>query len=356
MIKFLIFLTRLKRTRVLLVQEFIEGTSLQEEFSQRSIMHEADAIALLQDVLNVLQFVHQNQVIHRDIKPGNLIRRKHDNRIVLIDFGAVKEIQTQITGISGETNLTVGIGTQGYTPSEQLMGKPRYCSDIYALGMTVIQAITGVPPARLPDDDLTLEVQWHDHAAVSPGLTFILDRMVRYDYTQRYQSAADVLQALQRLADLPTDATEIPSQAELSELLLPEALWHTAHTQPAMPQKSWQAATPRGCDCSGDRLDCRGRAIGGSATVGLDRTTGTGGLRSAGAAAISPVARSTVAGGGHYRGRFANAAAGNSFGCIDCRGDRHLATAASPSDWLGSAAGPAPGTRARATAATVCGQ
>ncbi|MGG6297653.1 CHASE2 domain-containing protein [Leptolyngbya sp. AN02str] len=229
-----------------LVQELIEGISLAEEFSRRSRLTEDEAIAILKDVLTVLQFVHQNQVIHRDIKPGNLIRRKQDGCIVLIDFGAVKEIQTQMTGMSGKTNLTVGIGTQGYTPSEQLMGKPRYCSDIYALGMTVIQALTGIPPARLPDDELTQEVQWHSHATASPGLAFILDRMVRYDYMQRYQSATDVLHALGRLGDLPTSTTEIPSEIELSELLLPEALFKQLQTQPTVPPKSWQQRLQEG--------------------------------------------------------------------------------------------------------------
>ncbi|MBW4654152.1 MAG: CHASE2 domain-containing protein [Kaiparowitsia implicata GSE-PSE-MK54-09C] len=199
-----------------LVQEFIDGRSIADEFSNRGRLSEPAVVSLIKDVLDVLQFVHANQVIHRDIKPGNLIRRYSDGKVVLIDFGAVKEIQTQISTLQGETNLTVGIGTQGYTPSEQLMGKPRYCSDIYALGMTAIQAVTGLPPVRLPDDDLSLEVLWHNRAELSPGMTFVIDCMVRHDHHRRYQSADEVLQALQQLEDLPADATDIST-----ELLLP---------------------------------------------------------------------------------------------------------------------------------------
>ncbi|HEY9646900.1 MAG TPA: CHASE2 domain-containing protein [Chroococcidiopsis sp.] len=198
-----------------LVQEFIDGQSLSDEF-MRGRLKEAEVVALLQDVLGILEFVHKNQVIHRDIKPGNLIRRRKDGKIVLIDFGAVKEIHTQIAG-AGQTSFTVGIGTQGYTPTEQLAGKPRFSSDIYALGMTAIQAITGRQPSQLSEDPDTYEYLWQDYADVSLGLNYVLNRMVRFHYTERYQTASDVLRALKRLSELPTDLTEIPQS-----LLLPE--------------------------------------------------------------------------------------------------------------------------------------
>lgn len=215
-----------------LVQEFIEGHALSEELGEGRRFSEPEAIALLQDVLSVLDFVHQNQVIHRDIKPANLIRRKTDGKLVLIDFGAVKEIQTRLTGISGQTEMTVGIGTQGYTPSEQLMGRPRYCSDLYALGMTVVQAVTGCPPSQLPEDPETLDVIWQHRAAeISPGLKLILDHLVRYDFSQRYQSVAEVQQSLAQLADLPTDLIDAPMS------LLPPGVAH--RTQP-LPPLSWR--------------------------------------------------------------------------------------------------------------------
>lgn len=216
------------------VQEYIDGHPLTTEFSRGQRLSEAEVVALLQDVLGVLQFVHQNQAIHRDIKPGNLIRRRHDGKIVLIDFGAVKELQTQLSGHAGQTSFTVGIGTEGYTPSEQLMGRPRYCSDIYALGMTAIQAVTGIQPSQLPEDPNTLDLRWQDRAEIGLGLAFVLDRMVRYDFSQRYQYVEDVLQALQRLAELPTDLTEIPAS-----LLLPQSLMQD-WTQPVAPV-SWRS-------------------------------------------------------------------------------------------------------------------
>jgi CHASE2 domain-containing sensor protein len=193
-----------------LVQQFIDGEPLSDELARKKHLSEAEAIALLDDVLNVLEFVHANQVIHRDIKPNNLIRRHQDGKIVLIDFGSVKEIQTQLSGLE-QTNLTVGIGTQGYTPSEQLAGQPRFCSDFYALGITVIQALTGIHPSQLPTEPDTGELIWQGYASVDPRLKSILSKMVRYHFSQRYQSAVEIIQAVHRLNESPLDATEAPS-------------------------------------------------------------------------------------------------------------------------------------------------
>lgn len=197
-----------------LVQEYIDGIALSYEFATCGKLNEIQAIAILQDVLTVLEFVHSNQVIHRDIKPGNLIRRRSDNQIVLIDFGAVKEIQTQLNAqlqeSSGQTNFTVGIGTRGYSPSEQLAGQPRFCSDVYGLGVTMIQAVTGLHPTQLPVDPDTGELIWREYANLSPGFAAILDQMVRYHFSQRFQSTQDVLLALQELPTATIDRTHIP--------------------------------------------------------------------------------------------------------------------------------------------------
>ncbi len=189
-----------------LVQEYIQGRPLNEQMAILHRLSEADVMNLLRDILEVLEFVHSHNVIHRDIKPSNLILRKQDGRAVLIDFGAVKEITTQLVQVPGETKLTVGIATQGYGPSEQLAGRPRYNSDLYALGMTAIQALTGLYPAQLPTHPTTGEVVWRDRAKVSRWLAAILDKMVAYHFNQRFQSATEVLEALDQTAIVqPTD-------------------------------------------------------------------------------------------------------------------------------------------------------
>ncbi|MBD2507411.1 hypothetical protein H6G91_09035 [Nostoc muscorum FACHB-395] len=81
-------------------------------------------------------------MIHRNIKPANIRRRASDNKIVLIDFGAVKQISTQMPNSQGQTTFTVAIGTHGYMPSEQANRTLQLSSDIYAVGIIGIQALT----------------------------------------------------------------------------------------------------------------------------------------------------------------------------------------------------------------------
>ncbi|MEH2274547.1 MAG: serine/threonine-protein kinase [Nostoc sp.] len=173
-----------------LVQEFIDGHALTQEIVSGQCLSENAVLNLLKDMLEVLAFVHQHNIIHRDIKPQNLMRRHSDQKIVLIDFGSIKKIGALGAG------LTIAVGTPGYMPSEQAKGKPKLCSDIYAVGMIAIQALTGLIPEQLQDDPNTGEVIWRDKAQVSDGLANILDTMVRDRYNQRYQTAVEALQAL----------------------------------------------------------------------------------------------------------------------------------------------------------------
>lgn len=181
-----------------LVQDYVDGQDLSREIAEGKRWSESQVIALLQDVLEVLEYIHQQNVIHRDIKPSNLIRRKSDHKIVLIDFGAVKEIETLVVNSSGQTSGSV-IGTPGYMPIEHLGGRPRFNSDIYALGITAIQAITGVPPLKLPRDSQTDEVIWRNLVQVNDQLADILDKMVKSQARDRYQMASEVLEDLREL-------------------------------------------------------------------------------------------------------------------------------------------------------------
>ncbi len=173
-----------------LVQEFIDGHALTQEIVPGQRLSESVVLNLLKDILEVLAFVHQNNIIHRDIKPQNLMRRHSDQKIVLIDFGSIKKIGALGAG------LTISVGTPGYMPSEQAKGKPKLCSDIYAVGMIGIQALTGLIPEQLQEDPNTGEVLWRDKVQISDALANILDTMVRDRFSQRYQSAAEALQAL----------------------------------------------------------------------------------------------------------------------------------------------------------------
>ncbi len=186
-----------------LVQEYIEGHDLSKEIFSGKKLSEPYVFKLLQDILEILIFVHQQGVIHRDIKPHNIIRRT-DGKIVLIDFGSVKQkISSQILSSQEQEPATVVVGTVGYMPSEQSSGQPNFTSDIYAVGVIGIQALTGIVANQLPKDTNTGEIVWRNQAEVSPELANILDKMVRYYFRDRYQSAELALQAFRGI--LPTD-------------------------------------------------------------------------------------------------------------------------------------------------------
>jgi ABC-type branched-subunit amino acid transport system substrate-binding protein/tRNA A-37 threonylcarbamoyl transferase component Bud32 len=183
-----------------LVQEYVEGHLLSQELAAGDRWNEQQTVALLREVLEILNSVHQANIIHRDITPANLIRRTIDRKIVLIDFGAVKEISTFTSNSTGEILRSQAIGTRGYMPAEQYdtRSAPRPYNDIYAVGIIAIQALTGRHPRNLPQDPENCEIIWDylTSEPVSDGLTNILNTMVHFHFQQRYQSVDEVLQDL----------------------------------------------------------------------------------------------------------------------------------------------------------------
>jgi len=215
-----------------LVLDFIEGDPLQTEMFGRRLP-ELKVVSILQDLLTVLKFIHSRKVIHRDIKPANIIRRKSDRKLVLIDFGAVKEIEQRIEQLGDAqpiSQMTVAIGTDGFMAPEQAHGRPRLSSDIYSVGIVGILALTGMSAKELNQkrDPHTDEFQWKENVQVSHTLAEILDKMVRSDHLARYQSATEALAALKPLADLNREVWEEESHKErtlpedLAELILEE--------------------------------------------------------------------------------------------------------------------------------------
>ncbi|MBD6619439.1 protein kinase [Komarekiella sp. 'clone 1'] len=192
-----------------LVQEYIEGHTLTEELIPGKRWSESQVIQLLQEVLSILDFVHHQGVIHRDIKPDNIIRRASDQKLVLVDFGAVKQLRTSVIAPGGQPTATVVIGTPGYMPTEQGQGKPRPNSDIYSLGIIAIQALTGLSATELQEDSETGEILWQHLVPVNYRLAAVLTKMVRYHFKDRYQSATEALQACQDVIN-PVPALSIP--------------------------------------------------------------------------------------------------------------------------------------------------
>lgn len=197
-----------------LAQEYIDGISLAEELKLHRLLRpisEQTVVMILHELLQILDFVHGQGVIHRDVKPANVIRRRSDRKLVLIDFGAVKQV-TNLEEQADGTVLTVAIGTKGYTAPEQLMGQPCPASDIYSLGMTGIRALTGIEPSKLDSGqgEPMQRVDWKEGIQISHSLEAILDKMVKVDTADRYQSAQAVLDVLSPLVEFAQKTDHTP--------------------------------------------------------------------------------------------------------------------------------------------------
>lgn len=188
-----------------LVQEFIEGQTLSHELGDGKLSTRA-TIQILREILIGLSFVHAENTIHRDLKPDNIIRRSSDGSLVLIDFGAVKEVRnTALTAQTPKTIASIGFGTEGYMPSEQAMGFPKLASDIYAVGAIGIECLTGKEPHQLFDEE-TMEFKWQHLYLVSDPkldpligqLVMVLNKMLQPRYLDRYANAAEALRAIDR--------------------------------------------------------------------------------------------------------------------------------------------------------------
>lgn len=205
-----------------LVQELIEGETLSRKLQRHGVQSESFVRDILVDLLPVLDYVHSKHMVHRDIKPDNIIVRQSDGKPVLIDFGAVKETMGTVVNSHGSTTSSIVIGTPGYMPSEQAAGRPVYSSDLYSLGMTAIYLLTGKSPQRLDVDHATGELLWQQYASnISPSLAAVLNRAIQSHPRDRYHTAQEMLEALQ--SDFPTNFQYPTSTEKYPETVLPNS-------------------------------------------------------------------------------------------------------------------------------------
>jgi serine/threonine-protein kinase len=180
-----------------LVQEYIQGQTLTAKLQQQGLMSESTVKEILTNILPVLDYVHSKGIVHRDIKPDNILIRYADRKPILIDFGAVKETIGTVVTPSGNSTRSIVIGTPGFMPSEQTVGRPMFASDIYSLGLTAIYLLTGKMPQELATDPATGTLLWRQHAlSVTPSFAAVLDKAIQFSAGDRFASAREMLQAL----------------------------------------------------------------------------------------------------------------------------------------------------------------
>jgi hypothetical protein len=174
-----------------LVMEKVIGESLEAIRKREGRLPEVEVRRFLASADRALTYLHGrgSPVVHRDIKPGNVIRRP-DGSYVLVDFGAVSEFLFRRGGSS-----TV-VGTMGYMAPEQLQGRALGTSDVYAVGATALAALAGVEPETLPHKGLRVDARTVLAGAVSPELVASLERMLEPDPDLRAPSIAAALDGL----------------------------------------------------------------------------------------------------------------------------------------------------------------
>lgn len=193
-----------------IVQEFISGPDLHTLVRLQGVLPEVKAIRVVLSVLDVLVFIHSRNVIHRDVKPQNIILRSQDERAVLIDFGVMKEVASIVFDAQEHALPTAIVGTPGYMPYEQVAGRPTFASDQFSLAWTLLFLISGKHPNQL-HDPATDGVRWEAmEAQVSGGLRSIVERALEQRPRDRFESAAEMKASLQALIAPSPMVVEMP--------------------------------------------------------------------------------------------------------------------------------------------------
>ncbi|MCF4966507.1 serine/threonine-protein kinase [Nostoc sp. CMAA1605] len=201
-----------------LVQEWIHGQTLRNLLETQGCQNETTVRAIVLSLLAILNYVHSRGIIHRDIKPDNIILRAVDQKPFLIDFGAVKETIRSVGG-SHPTRSMV-IGTPGYMPSEQAVGRPVYATDIYSLGLTAIYLLTGKSPEELPTNPQTGEILWQQYAPqISPDLAAVLNQAIKPQASDRFTTASKMLYALSAVNNIPVQSVVQTAQTQQTQAI-----------------------------------------------------------------------------------------------------------------------------------------
>ncbi len=227
-----------------LVQEWIEGPTLTNIVEEKGYEKETTVREILLSLLSVLDYVHSKGIIHRDIKPDNIILRATDNKPFLIDFGAVKETIRSVVSPSNHPTRSLVIGTPGYMPTEQAIGRPVYATDIYSLGLTAIYLLTGKHPPELQTHLQTGEIIWQEFVPdISPHLAKVINQAIQPHVSDRYSTASKMLYALKSATDISlqssiTNATVSLSPAKAASTQATQAIISPA--APTISPSNWQ--------------------------------------------------------------------------------------------------------------------
>jgi serine/threonine-protein kinase len=188
------------------VMPFIEGESLRAKLAREGELPVGETVRILREVADALQYAHRQGVVHRDIKPDNVLIS--NNHAVVADFGVAKAVSAS-TGESSLTSLGVALGTPAYMAPEQASADPHvdHRADIYALGAMAYEMLAGRPPFTGPNPQAVLAahvmtnpdpVTTH-RATVPLGLAEVVMRCLAKKAADRWQRADELIPHLDAL-------------------------------------------------------------------------------------------------------------------------------------------------------------
>lgn len=201
------------------VMPFIEGESLRAKLAREGELPVADAVRVLKEVLDALQYAHSHQVVHRDIKPDNVLLSGH--HAVVADFGVAKAVSASTDG-DHLTSLGVALGTPAYMAPEQAAADPHvdHRADIYAVGAMAYEMLTGRPPFTGTNAQQVLVAHMTNQpdpvtthrATVPPALNEVIMRCLEKKPADRFQRADQIAPHL--------DALMTPSGGEIGRAVV----------------------------------------------------------------------------------------------------------------------------------------
>ena len=256
-----------EKERLFLAQEYIQGktysTLLRERKRQNQAFQESEIIKWLMDLLPVLEYLHQNNILHRDISPDNIMQPFGQKTPVLIDFGVGKLTNSNSNLIpDSDIGQVSFVGKIGYAPREQIsMGVCSPSSDLYGLGVTALVLLTAKDPTHLLDR-YSLEWRWEQYSQTSEVFKRIINKMVEEQPQKRYQSATEVLQDIKRdIVNRKTFISPVSSKNRLRQPTKPKIQEETmiinnlgSTSESLSPQKSNQPETNQSWSDSSDNF------------------------------------------------------------------------------------------------------
>ncbi len=190
-----------------LIMKYIKGRTLKEIIRERAPLPPQEIISIAEGLLSALAYMHKKGVVHRDIKPGNIIIEDETERVILADFGLARKIESD----SHLTQTGQLLGTPYYVSPEQAQGqKATFASDVYSVGITLFEMATGKLPFT---GESPLQILWKHvkeplpspskiNPEIPPQLEAVIKKATEKNPSRRYRDASEMLEAIKRVGVL----------------------------------------------------------------------------------------------------------------------------------------------------------